>query len=320
VTNLLRTPALGRARGLARKWTDTHLQRPVARALKVRTALRHGRGRVVYFGDSSLIHIAPHDADRRRLGEMLAGAAGTEIAQYYGPGYSAALHAEMARLMRDLPRPRCVVVSLVIRPTTHLHVLEHPVFGHASAIRALHAAPALDARLLRKLYKSPPTTADYARFEAIERASRWGYADTIGEYRRRLRAYNPFTADESQQQVLYDYFHGEYSEGHRGLEDWHNFGAQLRALDVPVVAYRTYMPLDRGTELLGDTFVPHIEHNFALLEERFFAGLGGGTSLPIDALSDSEFVAPTDATEHLNETGRAHIVDALLPAIKAHLA
>lgn len=320
VTTLLRAPMFRRGRRVAREWTDTHVERPVARGLAVGSSLRRGTGKVVYFGESSLVHISPTDTDRRRLGEMLAGAADTNIAQYYGPGYSAALHAEMARLMVDLPRPRCVVVSLLIRATTHRHVTDHPVFGYRTAIAALRSASKINAHLLSKLYKAPASEADYARFEAIERDSYWGWANTIGEYRRRLRGYDPHSADENLQAILFDYFHGEYSAASPGLQDWRSFGERLRMLGVPVVAYRTYMPLERGARLFGDDFVAHVEQNFSLVEESFFAGLGGGESVQIGLLPDSLYVSSTDATEHLNENGRRRVVGALLPAVQARLA
>jgi hypothetical protein len=308
-----------RARHIAREWADTHVERPVARALVVGSALRRERPDVLYFGDSSLIHVSPDDTDKRRLGEMFAEESGRKTAQYYGPAYSAELWGEFARLITDLPRPRCVVVSLCIRPATHRHVYEHPIFGYRSAAQALRSARRAGPALARRLYKTPPGPADYARFEAIEHESVWNLAGTMGEYRRKLKGYDPASADEQSQRVIYDYFHGEYSAGRPGLQHWRRFGERLRTLGVPVVAYRTYMPLDAGTRLLGEQFVPHVEENFRLLEEAFFGGLGGGAPVAVDPPSDAEFINHRDATEHLNEHGRQRLVKHLIAAVNERL-
>ena len=320
MTAFLRSPIFWRARHVARQWADTRVERPVARAITVGTALRRERPDVLYFGDSSLIHVSPDDADKRRLGEMFAGESGRKTAQYYGPAYSAEVWGEFTRLIADLPRPRCVVLSLCIRPATHRHVYEHPIFGYRSAVKALSSARRPGPGLAARLYKTPPGPEAYARYEALERKSRWGFAGTMGEYRSRLRGYDPATADEQSQQVIYDYFHGEYSAGSPGLQHWRRFGERLRALDVPVVAYRTYMPLDAGTRLLGEEFTPHVEENFRLIEEQFFAGLGGGKPVYVDPPPDSSYINCADATEHLNETGRRRIVETLIEAVNERLA
>jgi hypothetical protein len=322
VPNVLRAKMLWRARHHAREWADTHVERPVARALKVSAALRRGAD-VLYFGDSSLIHVSPTDTDKRRLGEMLAGESGLRIAQFYGPGYPAALHAQVARLLAGesgLPRPRCVIVSMPIRPTTHRHVVDHPVFGYASATAALATARRLDARLVRRLYKEPPSAEAYARFSAIERRSRWQLANTIGEYRERLRGFDAATADEDLQRVIFDYFHGEFSAEHPGLADWRRLGEYLRALDVPVIAYRTFMPLESGARLFGDDFVEHVDENYGLGEKHLFEGLGGGAALQFEPPPDRMFIAAQDSTEHLNEQGRRHVVAALCAAIRDRTA
>lgn len=320
MTAILRAPIFWRARHVARKWADTRVERPVARALTTASAMRRERPDVLYFGDSSLIHVSPDDADKRRLGEMFAGESGRKVAQYYGPAYSAAVWAEFARLIADQPRPRCAVVSLCIRPATHRHVYEHPIFGYQSAIKALAAARRPGPGLARRLYKTPPGPEDYARFSALERDSRWALARTMGEYRSRLRGYDPATADEESQRVIYDYFHGEFSAASpQGLQHWRRFGERLRALDIPVVAYRTYMPLDAGTRLLGDDFTPHVEENFRLVEEQFFAGLGGGKPVFVDPPPDSSYINAADATEHLNDTGRRRLVETLIQAVNEQL-
>lgn len=303
-----------------RRWADAHVDRPVARMIVVGGALKRRSADVLYLGDSSLIHISHQDTDRRRMGEMLADSSGAGVAQFYAPGTSVSLFTEVIRLARDLPPPRCVVVSLLIRNSTHVHATEHPIFGWQHAADVLRCTPSFGPRLAVRLYRKPPTAEDYARFEAISRRSAWGLGTTIGEYRARLRGYDPNNADLSQRQLIFDYFHGEFSDGHPGLERWRQLGEQLRKWGVPVVAYRSPMPLEAGTRLLGPDFRPHVERNFSLIEDQLFAGLGGRQTVPSAELSDDCFVNWADATEHLNERGRHKVIDAIAPAIRAHLA
>lgn len=321
MSDLLRSPALARARRVAREWSDTHAERPVIRALGVAAAMRRRAADVLYFGDSSLIFTSPHDRDARRLGEMMSDAVGGSLVTYHGPAYSALLWAEIARLIADLPRPRAVIVPITVRPATHRHVAEHPVFSYRGSEATLRRARSVGPALLGKVYKRAATDAAYAEFEAIEHRGRWPVARTIGDYRRLLRGYRPATADDDAQRTLYAYFHGEHSADRpAGLDGWTRLGQHLRALDVPVVTYRTYMCLSRGNHLLGGEFTEHVEENFAVIEDRFLTALGD-RAVTVDVAPPAEglYLAPSDGTEHYNEDGRRYIVDAVLPSVAALL-
>lgn len=310
----LRSPAFYRARAVARTWVHEHVERPVVAAHNVSRSLERGAD-LVHFGDSSLLHIAHDDSDPRRLGELLADELGVRSAQFYGPGYSPALFAQVARLLHQGPRPRAVVVSFGLRTSTHAHVIEHPFYSYRRAVSVLAEADRLSPRILTRSYKTLPSAAEYAPYEALAHVSPWPMLDTIGAYRARLRGYAMAQSPVELQRTLFAYFHGEYSDNSRGLEHWADLGRQLSGFGVPVVAYRCYMPVELGSTLLGERFREHVNANFGLIEQSFRAGFTGDLEVIDRPLPDAAFVDPYDGTEHLRLEGRRMVVEAVVPAI-----
>lgn len=311
LTTVLRSPALAGARAKARTWAEDHVDRPVTSALKVGAKVRSGKADIVYLGDSSMIHISPEDSDRRRLGEMFADESGYDVAPYYGPAYPPAVFAELLRLIAPYQRPKAILCSIPIRPSTQLHATEHPVFGYRNARRTLRQAPRMSS-LATKVLRPAPTQEDYDRFYATERSSRWGGQQTIGHFRRELKGIDATTASADRLRVMWDYFHGEFSDDSPGLQDWVRLGEQARLLGVPLIAYRAHMPFQYGTRLFGPEFVAHVEHNWALIEQALKTGLGdGGLLLDVPPPPDEHFILPQDGTEHWNQHGRLALVERL---------
>lgn len=321
VTETLRSPTFAQARKLARTWAHQHVDRPITGTVRVASSLRRNASDIIYFGDSSLLHISPLDTDRRRIGEMLADDIQLPIAQFYGPGYPPAVFAEAARLFARFSGARAIVVSMAIRPGTQLHVSEHPVYGYTHARRVLTSAEEAGPLLLSQALRAAPKAEDYRRFEALQRTSRWGGERTIGDYRRALKGFRAKTADHAQRALIFDYFHGEYSAGSPGIDDWRRLGANLSKFGVPVVAYRTYMPLQMGTRVIGEDFAAHIEQNFRAVESAFLEGLeGAGSMTPIQPPADEHFIEPRDATEHLNQEGRLALVKQVAASLRREMA
>lgn len=312
IRTFLRSPVFYRPRAVARNFIHKHVERPVVRAHTVARALHHG-GELLHFGDSSLMHIAADDPDIRRVGELLADNVGLRPATYFGPGYSPGLYAPFARLLRDQPRPRAAVVCLGVRNSTHSHVIDHPFYAYRRAIAALRGTDHLGPAVLRKAYKKLPSPEEYVAFEALPHRTRpeWSRATTQGEYRSLLRGYAMEKAARYDQQTLFTYFHGESSEGRPGLQNWTELGQHLAALEIPVVAYRVYMPLELGSQLLGPEFRDHIDANFTAVETAFRAGYTGDLELVDRPMADDAFINPFDGTEHYRLKGRLEVVDAV---------
>lgn len=280
------------------------MDRPVVSALKVGATIRAGHADVLYLGDSSMIHVSHEDSDRRRLGEMFADETGLRTAQFFGPAYQPGVYADLLRLIEPYSRPRVIVMSMAIRPSTHVHAADHPVFGYPHARRTMGQARRMSS-LAPKILRPAPTQDDYDRFYALPRTSRWGGQRTIGDFRRELRGIDVTSADEDLLRTMWDYFHGEFSDNAEGLADWTRLGQQVRRLGVPLIYYRAHMPYEYGTHLFGPDFVTHVEHNYALLEGALRAGLdGAGQFLDVPPPPDAHFIQPKDGTEHWNEHGR----------------
>lgn len=314
----LRSPLFYRPRAMARTWVHKHVERPVVTAHNVGRSMDQGAD-LLYFGDSSLLHVAAFDPDSRRMGELLEAELGLRTAQFYGPGYSPELFAQVVRLLQDRPRPKAVVVSFGLRTSTHTHVIEHPFYAYRRAVSVLTSAERLSPAILRHAYKRLPSDADYDQFRALPHRSAWPMAATIGEYRSLLKGYAEDKAPRELQQTLFAYFHGEYSAGSRGLANWTELGRQLEALGVPVVAHRCYMPVELGSALLGPEFREHIDANFSAIEASFRAGFAGPLEVVDRPLPNEVFINPYDGTEHLRLEGRRMVVEAVAPVVARSL-
>jgi hypothetical protein len=161
-----------------------------------------------------------------------------------------------------------------------------------------------------------PVKGDYERFFAVTRTSRWGGERLIGAYRRELRGIDASMASDDELRVMWDYFHGEFSDGAPGLDDWARLGEQVRRLGVPLIAHRGHMPYEYGTRLFGSEFVAHVEHNYAVIEQALKSGVGdAGLFLDVPPPPDVHYIQPKDGTEHWNEDGRRARVAILAKAL-----
>ncbi len=313
---LLRGKMLRPARKVAREWSQDHVERPLITALKVAAQVKTGKPYVLVLGESSYVNIAHDDTDLRRLGEMLGEGSPAPVVQFFGPGFSPGLYREAVRLLTAYAPPVGVVLPITIRSSTHAHVIEHPVFGYRHAIDRLERVRRAGPRMLTGVYKPKPAESEYRRFENLECDWRWGVCRTIGEYRGKLQGRAWLNGDDDVLRALYDYFHGEFSDGSRGLADWSALGRNLRALGAPVVTYRTWMPMERGVQLFGSEFESHVEHNFQLIEKHFLETLGEAEFVRLDPPGDELYGEPRDGTEHFNQRGRAAIVAALTSGMR----
>ena len=323
VRELARHPRLLHLRGRVRQLRDTTLDRQLVNLRRLIRELRREQADVVYFGESSLIHISPDDVDKRRLGEMVEarlGGAG-RVAQFYGPAYSPTLFAETVRIISTLDvRPRAVVCPMAIRPSAATHVIEHPVFAYRDALAQLRTIDDARGRLPVRNRSSAPSPADYARYEALEVRGRWALHPTVGAYRQALRGYTEGPREIADQRILFDYFHGESAVDHPGLAAWAELGRQLSAYGVPVISYRTPVPMEVGESLFGQEFLDHVEANYQAVHDSFAANVSDLEVVDYRPLTRDDYLDPTDGTEHMNEHGRHAIADAVGDAVARRIA
>lgn len=278
---------------------------------------RKGVPDVLLFGDSMTSFTAPYDDDRRPFHRMLKDAFDPSLSFHavHGGSFNPLLVNEYVRLLGSGRARPLVVVPLTVRVRT-LPWMEHPAYSHRRAsafLASLDASAPL--RRIRKGLRVPPPE-EWERFYAL-RFPTWAGDLTIADYVHPLRG-RPLSEDLDDARLLYAYHHGGEMLPGEPLDAVQELGERLRRLDVPVVAYQTPVPVEKGVELHGFKFRELAERNHALLEAAFLAGYGeapvvrSGVSIPT-----RDFIDWRDGSEHVNQRGRLHIVEQVTAAARS---
>ncbi len=278
---------------------------------------RKGAPDVLLFGDSVTSFTAPYDDDRRPFHRMLKDAFDPSLSFHavHGGSFNPLLINQYVRLLESGSARPLVVLPLTVRVRT-LPWMEHPAYGHRRASAFLAS---LDPSApLRRIRKGLPVASpeEWERFYALPFPT-WAGDLTIGEYVRPLRG-RPLSEDLDDARLLYAYHHGGQILPGEPLDAMHELGERLRRLGVPVVAYQTPVPVEKGVELHGPQFRELAERNHAVLESAFLAGYGdapvirSGVNIPT-----RDFIDWRDGSEHVNERGRMFIVDQVSEAARS---
>ena len=164
----------------------------------------------------------------------------------------------------------------------------------------------------------PPTQDDFAQFHALKFPT-WSGDLTVGEYLRRLKGAD--RSEDESAKLLYSYHHGGEIERGAPLDRLRELGNRLRRLGVPVIAYETPIPVEKGVEFHGSKFHKLAERNLAVLRDTFASGYGDAPILRTGlAVPTAHFIDWRDGDEHLNEHGRSTIAAAVLDAATVRLS
>lgn len=312
------TKALPVARTVRRR-----LDNPEVRAgRRLVERLQAGPLDVLYLGDSAAVFTAPDDADQRTLTQMLLDDLGTDVQVHAvaGGGYGPQLQEAYVRLVVPSGQRPLVLFPECIR-LAYRAWTRHPVYGYERATRALLAADP-NGPTWRIRAALPPHTEAQMREHDTRRHVTLAGKTTVGEHRVPLKDPRGHgLSDDEQQALLYAYHHGGRLEDGTGLPRTLALGATLRAHGFPVVAYQTPVPVERGTELLGDVLDDLVRLNFLDLDRAFAEGYGPHDVLQTGrSFGTSDFIDPTDASEHLNEHGRLRLAAILSAAVRERLA
>jgi hypothetical protein len=248
---------------------------------------------------------------------MLKDAFGPEIAMHtvHGGSYNPLIYNTFVRLLEGLPARPLVIVPLTVRVHT-LPWIEHPLYGHQRASQFLSTVDATTP--LRKIRKgfAKPTPAEFERFRALEFPT-WAGDLTIGDYIDRLKG-KALDGDDAAR-LLYAYHHGGEIVQGAPIDRVRELGDRLRRLGVPVVVYKTPVPVEKGVELHGPSFFELAERGFAVLEEAFVSGYGDVPIIPTGlTMPTTHFIDWRDGSEHVNERGRSAIAAAVVAAAQEH--
>lgn len=301
-----------------RRWRD-RIDNPAVR--NARTLLRRLPGDppdVIYLADSLVLHVAPEDTDRRTLDVMIADQLpqGTSLLTLAGGGF----HPRLFRAYFDLFRfsdARPVVITPLSPRLAYDAWAEHPVYGHAVALRTVRNITA-PSRFGPIKPVARPTDADIARHDLKAHPTLLGDL-TVGDYRRVVKQ-GPHNSDEAQRH-LYAYHHTHLLRADsQYLQAITDMCARARELGIPHVVYETPYPMERGVELLGPQFREVAEANLAMVRDAARAGNPDLVPAETGALfGTGDFLDPFDGSEHLNQFGRARMADILTEAVQAQL-
>jgi hypothetical protein len=269
---------------------------------------------VLYLGDSESSFVALYDVDGRQLFRMISDLLGETVRMHtvHGGSYNVPLYSGFLRLVQASESRPLVILPLSIRFRT-VPWIEHPVHGRKRAVQFLSELdPNAPLWRIRKGFP-PPTPAEWDAFHRLPHPT-WAGDWTIGDYVERLK--NAAVRDDDWVKLLYAYHHGGRVPQGSTLDEVTRLGAELRQLGVPVVAYLTPVPFQKGEEFYPG-FSELAQMNFADLEEAFVAGYGpGATVLQTGMVSGTdEFIDWRDGSEHLNEHGRRRLAASIAEAV-----
>ena len=291
----------------------------VRRARHLLTALRKAPPDVILFGDSVLSFVGDHDTDRRRLSAMVSDGFGSDVSVRVvdGPSFNSDIYDAYLKLLVAAPRRPLVLIPLCVRVHS-ICLRDHPVHGHKRAIHALRELdPSKSAWRVRGSWPKP-TQSDFEAFHREHYPTLLGDL-TVGDYLSSIAQAKRSGDEPERLKMLYAYLHGGLlTPNNPALESVTRMARTIRELGCPVVVYQTPAPVETGTRLLGPDLAERTIASLAALNAAY--RLGAGTNVNIvesgAAFSESEFIDPSDATEHLNEQGRHRLAEMILTAAK----
>jgi hypothetical protein len=280
---------------------------------------------VVYVGDSTAGFSDPTDTDGRSLAVIVShtlARRGTVTFMINGENYHAELIAAYLRLLLTTDARPVLIVPLWIRGRL-VPWMDHPIWGHAAAIRLLDSiGPQTAPRTVRGGFDLPPA-AELERFYERRHLTLLGDL-TIAEYVEPLRDARRWIEDEAgRSRLSYAYRHtAALKLGSAPLQAVVRLGSVVRQLGCPVVAYQTPVPIDAGVAHFGQQFADIVAANFAVLDASFTEGLGRPVEIiqSGSSFAGAEFADPAGAQEYLTDAGRERLADLIVERVRRELA
>jgi hypothetical protein len=314
-------PLRVRARYNARRTLDRIDNEAVRRGRGLLKRLRSDPPDVAFLGDSALSFVGPQDSDRRRLDAMVADLLGphTSLKGVDGASYHPDLFDAYLGLLEATPHRPIILLPLCVRVRTP-QLMEHPIYGHKKAVQFLRQVdPSRGAWRVRRAWPRP-TLSDFEEFRRVSHSTLLGDW-TVGDYLERMEASQSSGDQISRIKTLYAYLHGGLLEADSpAMESVTRLGRTIRELGCPTVVYQTPVPVETGVTYLGQALADRTSANFAVLNAAY--RLGAGEDVEIiesgTAFAESEFIDPTDATEHLNDVGRLRLAEMMVASINRH--
>jgi hypothetical protein len=146
--------------------------------------------------------------------------------------------------------------------------------------------------------------------------------DRIAQFRLMINA-APVTEEQRRfrlRQIFIFHYTNRLVPGHRKLVALESILKLLRGMGIPFLAYLTPVNVDAGMRLVGDEFATSLHENVNVVSRLISEYLTDGRSVFNDwseTMQSDHFFHPDNATEHLNETGRKILANAIAGEITA---
>lgn len=273
---------------------------------------------VLHLGASESLFISPHDEDTRTLSQMLRDGLAPDLSLHSiaGAGHNPELQKMYVDILACSPQRPILIMFLPLRfgfPPWRLH----PDHSHIRPMKALRRIPPQSPPWRFHAYVPPSKKSDFTRFNQIEFRTLDGTA-SIGELRGQWRHPEQFgLTPEEHIRRTFSFLHGGIDPLTPAfLKTITDLAGRARDLGLPVVAYQPPMPIQRGTEVLGDALLELVIREYKAMDDAFIAGYGPSPILRIGrSFETDEFIDPDDGVEHYSERGRKHLTELLVEAV-----
>lgn len=295
---------------------------PVRRARGLMKALRTDPPDVLWLGDSMLAVGAVDDTDRRRMQDMAAEEVGGSLTWRIidGAGFNPDMYNGYLNLLWGSPARPLLILPLAIRIRTPL--ILHPVYGKRRSIERLGRINPHKSRWRAHAAFPPATSEDFEAFYQLPYDTILG-PGVVGDFVKPIKELERSGRDpEELLRLRLAYHHGSLlSHDGFGIDQVTEMGRLVRELGCESVIYEVPVPIERAVEYLGPDMTDRFRANFELLRAAYREGAGADARIIEAGMSfvTGEFADPDDATEHLNQVGRAHLSHLIAEEVKERL-
>lgn len=268
---------------------------------------------VLIFGDSVMERVSKFDEDQRSLGEIIAEIGDVRCHIASRSALNPTLVLALLRAMRNLQRPRVVVIPVNMRcfspqwdlnPAWALH-------QELGAIEAWISNPDAAIASIADIRKSPDL---YTAFEQTPVSYELSSYTTVGEFRASVADLAEANEHERRRQIFVFHYTHVLVGAHRKLIDLKAALSICRSMGCEPLVYITPLNVDAGVRACGARFSEIVAENIATLRGQLSSLatlIDWSTEMPPNAFFKQDL-----ATEHLEFAGRSKLAELVVSQIK----
>lgn len=269
---------------------------------------------ILYLGDSVVERISWTDKDKRTLERMVTGylVGRNRLLCISHSAYHLKVYYYLLQILKfTRQKPELVILPINMRSFSPQWDLS-PAWQFIEEINILKKYIEIPGQKIPALKK----TSDSFILSEAEKMKEVKYPftslDRIGQFHDLIMS-NPSTESEKsyrkKQIYIFHYLH-PLTPAHHKLLFLRRIMGLLRELNIGVLVYITPINYQGGERYVGDEFVKLVRANVGVLRDSIAAFIENGAVRLLDlgeALSSDYFFHADEATEHLNQQGRAKL-------------